>query len=165
VALDVDATFEGDLVRPLGLITLYFGYAEYELDSFLERLAAAALLPESWSQRPIGQKLGLLTGAIHNLDARVHAPLDNLLGDIRVLLEQRNTLVHGCILGGGWIVSGRTGVKEARTSPEELSSLAERAFSWKERMWSYRWRQIEPLLAELSSAASPNKSLERTREG
>jgi hypothetical protein len=159
----VNGTFEGDLVRPLGLVTLYFGYAEYELDSFLERLAAAELLPESWSQRPIGQKLALLTEAIRILDDRVHPALDALLGEGRALLEQRNTLVHGCILGGGRVISGRTGVSETRASPEDLSSLAERAFSWKERMWAYRWKQIEPLLASHSSVAPPNKSLERTR--
>jgi hypothetical protein len=28
----VNGAFEGDLIRPLGLVTLNFGYAEYELD-------------------------------------------------------------------------------------------------------------------------------------
>ena len=31
-------TYEGDLIRPLGLVTLYFGYAKCEIDAFLQRL-------------------------------------------------------------------------------------------------------------------------------
>lgn len=31
-------SFEGDLIRPLGLVTLYFAYAEYELDQLLKDL-------------------------------------------------------------------------------------------------------------------------------
>jgi histidine triad (HIT) family protein len=146
-------TFEGDLIRPLGVVTLNFGYLEYELDSFLERLASAELVPASWRQRPIGQKLSLLSESLRTLDARVHSGLDTLLDEIQGLLEQRNALVHSCIVAGGRVVSGRSGVDEARTSPEELTSLAEKAFTWKERLWAYRWKQVEPQLAAISSPA------------
>jgi len=161
----VNGAFEGDLIRPLGLVTMNFGFAEYELDSFIERLASAGLAPDSWSQRPIGQKIDLLTDAIRRLDQSVQPRLDALLGEARQLLDRRNALIHGCLLSGGRIVSGRTGVKEKVTSVEDLNSLADAIFNWKERLWSYRWRQIEPLLETLTSIAPPNKSLERTREG
>lgn len=140
-------TYEGDIIRPLGHMTLNFGYAEYELNSFLERLAAAGLLPNSWDQRPIGQKLSLLKDAVRTLDATIHPILEALLEEASLLLVQRNSLIHGCILAGGRVVSGRAGVTAQHTSPEQLTLLAERVFAWKERMWIFRWKQVEPLLA------------------
>ena len=159
----MNGSFEGDLIRPLGLVTLNFGYAEYELDSFIERLSAAGLAPDSWAQRPIGQKLVLLTNAVRTLDSSVQARLGELLSEARELLDKRNSLVHGCLLAGGRIVSGRCGVKEQRTSVDDLSSLAEAAFGWKERLWSYRWRQVEPLLGSMAVKAPPNNAFRGRR--
>ena len=159
----MNGAFEGDLVRPLGLVTLYFGYAEYELDSFLERLASAELLPSAWAQRPLGQKLAHLTEAIGTLDASVKPRHDELLGQAQELLTRRNSLIHGCLLAGGRVISGKAGVPERRTSVEDLYALAEAISAWKERLWSYRWRQVEPLLTHRSSNAPPNTALERTR--
>jgi hypothetical protein len=159
----VNGAFEGDMVRPLGLVTLNFGYAEYELDSFIERLSSVGLAPVSWSQRPIGQKLLVLTEAIRTLDESAHPQLDTLLDEARQLLDRRNVLIHGCLLAGGRIASGRTGVKERFTSVEDLNSLAEAIFNWKERLWSYRCRHVEPLLEARLLVASPNTSLEHMR--
>ncbi len=151
----MSSTYEGDMIRPLGLMTLYFGYAEYELDSFLERLATAGLLPDTWGQRPLGQKLTLLVETLRTLDGSIQPGLDSLLGEARALLEQRNSSVHGCILAGGRVVSGRSKVEHRRTSADELTTLAEQAFSWKERMWSYRWKVVEPLIASRSKQPAP----------
>ena len=156
--------FEGDLIRPLGLVTMNFGFAEYELDSFIERLADVGLVPDSWSQRPIGQKIDLLTETIRTLGESVQPPLDALLGEARQLLVRRNVLIHGCLLSGGRIVSGRAGVKEKLTSVEDLNSLAVAIFSWKERLWAYRWKQIEPLIAALPRNAADVKPQECARE-
>jgi hypothetical protein len=139
-------SYEGDLIRPLGLVTLYFGYAEYEIDSFLQRLSDAGRLPGSWSQRPIGQKLSLMTESLETSQPEMQAALKALLAEVHSLLEQRNTLVHGCLLAGGRITSGRAGIDEKRTSVEELNSLAESIFNWKERLSVFRWGQVEPLL-------------------
>jgi hypothetical protein len=143
-------TYEGDLIRPLGLVTLYFGYAEYEIDSFLQRLSDAGRIPSTWSQRPIGQKLSLITEALEKSQPEIQAALKVLLVEAHSLLEQRNTLIHGCILNGGRITSGRAGIDEKRTSVEELNALAENIFNWKERLWVFRWKRVEPLLAALS---------------
>lgn len=142
----MSSTYEGDMIRPLGLVTLYFGYAEYELDSFLDRLSTAGLLPDVWGQRPLGQKLALLTEALSTLDAGIQPALGSLLDEVRALLDQRNALIHGCILAAGRVVSGRVGVEHRRTSADELTALAERIFAWKERIWVYRWKEVEPLL-------------------
>lgn len=142
-------TYEGDLIRPLGLVTVNFGYAEYEIDSFLQRLVDAGRIPSNWHSKPIGQKLAQLTVASSVSDAEVRSMLGVLLTEVDVLLAQRNMLIHGCILAGGRVTSGRLGVNEKRTSVAELNSLAEDIFSWKERLSGFRWRQVEPLFAAL----------------
>jgi hypothetical protein len=140
-------TYEGDLIRPLGLVTLNFGYAEYEIDSFLQRLSDAGRIPGNWHSRPVGQKLAHVKKALRNLNAETQSALSTLLAEVDVLLAQRNTLIHGCLLAGGRITSGRSGVEERRTSVDELTALAEAIFAWKERLSSFRWKRVEPLLA------------------
>jgi hypothetical protein len=94
----VSGALEGDLIRPLGLVTLYFGCAEYELDLFLERLASTGAFDSSWRQRPLGQKLSLVTEAVGSLGAEIQAGLAELLDEARHLVDRRNSLVHSCIL-------------------------------------------------------------------
>jgi hypothetical protein len=147
-------TYDGELIRPLGVVTLYFGYAEYEIDSFLQRLSDVGRIPGTWSQRPIGQKLSLMTEALETSQPEIQAALKVLLAEAHSLLDQRNTLVHGCILTGGRITSGRAGTEEKRTSVEELNSLAEGIFAWKEKLSVFRWKQVEPLLTVLPGAAA-----------
>ena len=140
-------TYEGDLIRPLGLVTLNFGYAEYEIDSFLQRLSDVGRIPGTWHSKPIGQKLAHLADALRDSNSEVQSALALLLTEVDNLLAQRNMLIHGCLLAGGRITSGRSGVEDKRTSVAELNSLAEGIFAWKERLWSFRWKQVEPLLA------------------
>lgn len=153
---NVNGAFEGDFIRPLGLVTMNFGLAEYELDSFIERLAAVGLIPMLWTRRSLGQKIGLLTDAIGTLGQSVRPPLDALQMEARHLLNRRNVLIHGCLLSGGRIVSGRSGVEEKRTSVDDLNLLANAIFNWKERLCVYRWKQIEPLIKALPSISPPN---------
>jgi len=140
-------TYEGDLIRPLGVVTLHFGYAEYEIDTLLQRLSDAGRIPGSWHSKPIGQKLAHLTDALYASNAEVRSALAVLLTELDGLRAQRNILIHGCILAGGRITSGRSGVEEKHTSVEELNSLAEGIFKWKDRLSVFRWKQVEPLLA------------------
>ncbi len=140
-------TYEGDLVRPLGLVTLNFGYAEYEIDSFLQRLSDSGRIPSNWHSKPIGQKLAHMTNAMRDSNTEVRSALATLLAEVDSLLAQRNMLIHGCLLISGQITSGRSGVEEKITSVEELNALAESIFDWKERLSVFRWRQVEPLLA------------------
>jgi hypothetical protein len=128
-------------------VTLNFGYAEYEIDSFLQRLSDAGRIPGPWHSRPIGQKLAHMTDALRASNTEVQSALAVLLAEVDGLLAQRNMLIHGCLLAGGRITSGRSGVDEKRTSVEELNSLADAIFAWKERLWIFRWKLVEPLLA------------------
>ena len=53
---------EGDMIRPLGLVTLYFGYAEYELDYARNRatdrqiLAGCPTRPSAKQRSPINAR-------------------------------------------------------------------------------------------------------------
>jgi len=47
--------FAGDLIRPLGILTLYFAYAEYEVDLFLEFLSPIEPFDEKWRQWSVGR--------------------------------------------------------------------------------------------------------------
>lgn len=140
-------SYEGDLIRPLGLVTLYFGYAEYEIESFLQRLCDAGRIPSNWHSKPVGQKLDHLSDALHASESEIRSALTTLLTEVDGLLAQRNMLIHGCLLAGGRITSGRSGVEEKRTSVEELNALAESIFGWKERLTAFRWKVVEPWLA------------------
>jgi hypothetical protein len=158
----VSSAFEGDLIRPLWLLTLYFAYAEFEVDQVLERVCAANTT-ESWRQRPLGQKLSLLKTSVGRLVEGHDRELQDLLGEGRKLVERRNLLVHSCVFAGGRVVSSRPGVAERLTSAEELSALANGIFTWKERLNVYRSRTLEPLIAKRTRAASPNNAFKGRR--
>jgi hypothetical protein len=128
-------------------VTLNFGYAEYEIDSLLQRLSDTGRIPATWHSKPIGQKLAHLTDALRTSDVGVQSALAVLLAEVDSLLAQRNMLIHGCLLAGGRITSGRSGVQEKSTSVAALNSLADAIFDWKERLSIFRWKQVEPLLA------------------
>jgi len=149
----MSSSYEGALIRPLGLVTLKFGYAEYEIDAFLQRLSDAGRIPGTWHSKPIGQKLAHMSDALRTSDSEVQSALASLLTEVDGLLTQRNVLILGCLLAGGRITSGRSGVEEKRTSVEELNALAESIFNWKERLSAFRWRKVEP---QITSPDPPN---------
>ena len=143
--------FEGDLVRPLGFVTLYFAYAEYELDLLLAHLSPLEPFDEAKRQWQVGRKLTLGEDLLRRFHNGGSAGQEELFSDGRALFERRNRLVHSCVFAGGRVVSSRPGVPEWRTSPKELMELAERIFAWKEHLHVYRWRVIEPLLSKRGS--------------
>ncbi len=53
----MNVSFEGDLIRPLGLVTLYFGYAEFEVDALLDALVGVGLAVDMSRNASLGQKL------------------------------------------------------------------------------------------------------------
>ena len=55
----MNVSFEGDLIRPLGLVTLYFGYAEFEVDALLKALESAGFPIDISSNIPLGRKLAM----------------------------------------------------------------------------------------------------------
>lgn len=145
----MSATFEGDLIRPLGLVTLYFAYAEGELDDFIETLSISESFDDEKRQWTVGRKLlhaRHLLGQL-NIDAPA---VGALLDEGRLLFDQRNALVHGRLFAGGRLVSNRRSIPERRVIPDEITQLADQIFNWKERVWAYRWKSLVPQLASLN---------------
>jgi hypothetical protein len=147
---DVSATFEGDLIRPLGLVTLYFAYAEGELDDFIEVLSISESFDDEKRQWTVGKKLVHARRLLGQLDINDLPAIGALLDEGRLLFDQRNALVHGRLFAGGRLVSNRRSIPERRVTPDEITQLAEQIFNWKERIWAYRWKSIVPQLASLN---------------
>ena len=144
---DMNALFEGDLIRPLGLVTLNFAYAEAELDELLADLLGTEPHQESSVQWPVGQKLAHAQSLVERLNAPELSELASTLMKGRVLIEQRNALVHGSIFAGGRVRSTRPGVPEQRVTPEQLTELADSIFTWKEHIHVHRHKHVRIILA------------------
>ena len=129
----MDAPLVGDLIRPLGLVTLNFAYAEAELE-LLADLLADEPLQESGAQWSVCRKLAHAQSLIERLNAPELTGLASTLSKGRVLLERRNALVHGSILAGGRVRSSHRGVPKQRVTPEQLTELAKSIFTWKEHI-------------------------------
>src|SRR5512139_2143745 len=127
----MSAPFEGDLVRPLGLVTLYAAYAEGEIDELLSALPAPEPFDDAKRQWQIGRKLTYAQRLIRKLKARDLSDLLATLDDAQILFRQRNELVHGRLFSGGRLVSNRTNVAVRQVSAEDIGGLAERIFNWK----------------------------------
>lgn len=151
---DVSATFEGDLIRPLGLVTLNFAYAEGELDDFIEALSIGDSFDDEKRQWTVGRKLLHVRHLLDQLNISDLPTIAALLDEGRLLFDQRNALVHGRLFAGGRLVSNRRSIPERRVTPDEITQLAEQIFNWKERIWAYRWKSIVPQLASLNRSGS-----------
>lgn len=139
-------SFEGDLVRPLGLVTLYSAYAEGEIDQLLVALCAPQPFDEKMQQWTVGRKLIFAQRLVRALKAASLTGLIAALKDARALFEHRNALIHGRIYAGGRLISNRSDVPDRRVSPDELLDLAERIFTCKEHISMHRERHLLPVL-------------------
>ena len=143
----VSESFEGDLVRPLGLVTLYFAYAEHELDRLLEDLSPIEPFDESQRSWNVGKKLGQAQRVVRRLGDNRLTGLEETLSEARLLFGRRNTLVHSCILATGRMLATRPGAPTGGTSAQELTSLAESIFNCKERINAHRQRTVAGVVA------------------
>ena len=147
----VNAGFEGDLIRPLGLVTLYSAYAEGALDDLLAALCGQRPLEEAMQGWWVGKKIAFARGQICDLRSEDLTALIGVLDEARSLFDQRNALVHGRLYSGGRLISNRSSVAARRVSPEEIVALADRIFSCKEQIWSHTQRSLLPMLKVLRS--------------
>jgi hypothetical protein len=139
--------FEGDLGRPLGLVTLYAAYAEGEIDELLGSLPAPEPFDDTKRQWQVGRKLAYAQVLIRKMNVSDLSGLRATLKDARPLFKQRNELVHGRLFSGGRLVSNRTNVPVRQVSAEDILELAERIFHWKEQLWMHRCKHLLPLLS------------------
>jgi hypothetical protein len=137
--------YEGDLVRPLGFVTLYFAYAEGQLDEVLKALIQATGLSEPKIQS-FGAKVGEAVQLVAKIGVHRLPGLAAVLQEARPLVEARNKLVHGQLFNGGRLVS-RVGIRHVNS--QEIENLAEGIFSWKERLWQWHCRELMPVMSQI----------------
>lgn len=140
-------SYEGDMIRPLGIVTLYAGYAEGEIDMLLDVLSAVQPLETQMRRWPIGQKVGFALDSAAKLNHESLNELIAILKEANSLFAKRNELIHGRLYAGGRLESNNPGTPERKVTVEELNGLAEEIFNWKERLNVQRQRKLMPLLA------------------
>lgn len=136
--------FEGDLIRPLGLVTLYFAYAEAELDLLIVQLESSE---SNLKAHTLGTKLHRAQKLLKQYPHESLHELRVKLKEGKELFERRNTVVHSCIFSGGRMVSSKKNLPVQYTSGAELTKLAEDIFTWKEHINMNRQKHLMPLLS------------------
>ena len=142
----MSSTYEGDIIRPLGLVTLYSGYAELEIDALLRSLSRVEDVGEKAINWLIGQKVSKARSIIHRLNADSLNEIVMKLDEATVLFDRRNALVHGAIFCSTETVISRVTGREQQVTPEALTSLARDIFAVKEHISANRQRVLEPIL-------------------
>lgn len=142
--------YEGDIIRPLGLVTLYSGYAELEIDALLDSLLRSGCLSDKALTWPVGQKIATALDVVAGLNSDALSELAYKLNEAKLLFDRRNALVHGAIFCSTDVVTSRVTGREQPVSPEALTDLAREIFTVKEHINVNRQRILEPLLASIA---------------
>lgn len=153
-------SYEGDLIRPLGLMTLYAAYAEGEIDELLSALLPAKLFDAQKLEWPLGRKLSYSLKLVRQLKSDQLAGLTSILKEAQTLFSKRNTLVHSQIFAGGRVVSNRLAMTIQKVTPEEIVQLAELLFACKEQLWMHRCKHLVPMLETPSGQNDAKKQKE-----
>jgi hypothetical protein len=130
----MNVSFEGDLIRPFGLVTLYFGYAEFEVDALLDALVGVGLAVAIPRIASLGQKLAVVREVLTGRKLAEAGELIAIVDEGRPLIELRNTLVHSSIVAGGRVSPSDKARSDMTVTPEQLTQLADAIFTWKERL-------------------------------
>ena len=148
----MSGAFEGDLIRSLGHVTLFFGYAEAGIDALLVELKDAGLIGITLPNTPLGQKLTVMRDAMVRLLTPEAHQLVSIIDQAQPLVELRNVLVHSAILSGGQLVPSDKSQCARIVTPEQLSDLAEAIFDWKERLNAACQMHLLPALRDAKIA-------------
>lgn len=142
----MNGAYEGDLIRPLGLVTLYFGYAEFEVNSLIKLLGQYGVSIKISDTASFGFRVAAFIEALEPFKCDGVAEVLEILAEAKTLLEQRNNLIHGAVYSQGRVVPNNSTENEFYVTPESLSELADKAFNWKERLNSKIQRRLIPAL-------------------
>jgi hypothetical protein len=145
----VNVSFEGDLIRPLGLVTLYFGYAEFEVDALFDALVGAGLTVDMPRNASLGQKLAVVREVLSRQKIAEASQLIAIVDEVRPLIELRNILVHSSIVAGGRVRPSDEARSDMTVTPEQLTQLADTIFTWKERLSAARQLKLMPALQRM----------------
>ncbi len=144
--------YEGDIIRPLGLVTLYCGYAELVIDGLLDSLTSFRGLEGQKRLRPVGQKLAEAREIIEGLHSEELSELIQKLDEAVVLFDRRNALVHNAIFSSTSTVTSLASGRDQPVTPEALTSLAHEIFNIKEHIDTKRQRDLEPILTAMQGS-------------
>jgi uncharacterized membrane-anchored protein len=103
---------------------------------------------------PLGQRLSEFASAIQPLQVAAAAEVLALLEESKNLVDRRNLLIHAGIYAKGRVVPNDPGKPEYMATPEGLTTLAEQAFNWKERLSAAIQRRLLPALRERGSSGT-----------
>ena len=145
----MNVSFEGDLIRPLGLVTLYFGYAEFEVDTLLDALIGVGQAVDSPRNASLGQKLAAVSDVLSRQRIAEASELVAIVDEVRPLIDLRNTLVHSSIVAGGRVRPSDKTRSDITVTPEQLTKLADTIFTWKERLSAARQLRLMPALQRM----------------
>jgi hypothetical protein len=146
----VNVSFEGDLIRSLGLVTLYFGYAEFEVDALLDALVGVGLAVDMSRNASLGQKkIAVVREVLSRQQIAEASQLIAIVDEVRPLIERRNILVHSSIVAGGRVRPSDKARSDMTVTPEQLTQLADAIFTWKERLSVTRQLQLMPALQRM----------------
>lgn len=144
----MNSIFEGDLIRPLGLVTLYFGYVEAEVNTLLDMLRDCGLIVEVSPVAPLGYRLSVFAKGLGEFCCEEGAEVLELLDESKLLIDRRNALIHASIMAKGLVIPNDSSKLEFSVTPEELTALADEAFTWKERLNAAVQLRLLPTLRE-----------------
>jgi hypothetical protein len=130
----VSGAFEGDLMRPLGHVTLYFGYLEADVNGLIKQIQDSGVSVDVLPGAPLGQRLTQFAAAVKRLPGPAAAEVLALLEESKVLVDRRNNLIHAGIYAKGIVIPNDPTKPKYSVTPESLTELAELAFSWKGRL-------------------------------
>jgi hypothetical protein len=133
---------EGDFIRPLGLVTLYFAYAEAEIDMLIDALSSSEVYDDKKRQWNVGRKLVYAQKLVKQIQAERLSGLKVALNEAKVLFERRNTIIHSSIFAGGRMVSTRRNIPNQQISVKELNQLADQIWACKELIWMHRCKHV-----------------------
>jgi hypothetical protein len=120
---------DGDIIRGLGLVTLYSAYLEEQIDNLCAMIGSIEEFGEDKLRWPISRKIKHAKKLLSKLDG---TEINNLITDLdtcSALFEDRNELVHGRIYGGTFdrpdtLKSGRPNIPDRDVDSAELYNLA-----------------------------------------
>ena len=147
--ISVNVSFEGDLLRPLELVTLYFGYAEFEVYALLDALVGVGLAVDMPRSASLGQELAVVREVLSRQTIAEAGQLIAIVDEVRPLIELRNILVHSSIVAGGRVRPSDKARSDMTVTPEQLTQLADTIFTWKERLSVTRQLQLIPALQRM----------------
>ena len=145
----MNVSLEGDLIRPLGLVTLYFGYAEFEVDALLDALIGVGQAVDRPRNASLGQKLAAVSDVLSRQRIAEAGELIAIVDEVRPLIDLRNTLVHSSIVAGGRVRPSDKTRSDITVTPEQLTKLADTIFTWKERLSATRQLRLMPALQRM----------------